>query len=172
MKKYKYILGIDPSGSYNEGKGTTGWCILDNNNKVLETNTLIAGYFKSANAYWQAHINLIDAMRTKYGPSLALSVEDYLLYESRAQAQVNSHMETVQLIGIIKHHCYVNNLPLYMRPAVAVKKRWSDAILAHKGILLKSGRRYVLPETYLPTCEHQRDAIRHAVHCNMFEIEE
>ena len=26
--KRRYVLGIDPSGAFNEGKGTTGLCLL------------------------------------------------------------------------------------------------------------------------------------------------
>ena len=26
---YKYIFAIDPSGSFREGKGTTGWVLMD-----------------------------------------------------------------------------------------------------------------------------------------------
>ena len=42
-KKYKYTLGIDPSGAYKEGKGTTGWCLLNNkNNKLTAVGTIKA----------------------------------------------------------------------------------------------------------------------------------
>ena len=28
------ILALDPSGNFKEGKGTTGWCLLDENCKI------------------------------------------------------------------------------------------------------------------------------------------
>ena len=37
MKKYNYVLALDPSGNFHEGKGTTGYCLLDaNENKIIE----------------------------------------------------------------------------------------------------------------------------------------
>ncbi len=29
LPTYKYVLALDPSGNYNEGKGTTGMCLFD-----------------------------------------------------------------------------------------------------------------------------------------------
>ena len=133
-KKYRYTMGIDPSGAYIEGKGTTGWCILDNRtNKLLRVGTISAKNYDNAIEFWHAHIETIAKMRRHY-KSLAISIEDYILYKSSAMAQVNSQLETVQLIGIIKHYCYYNGLEIFIRPAVAVKKRWSDDILLFKGI--------------------------------------
>ena len=171
-KKYRYTMGIDPSGAYNEGKGTTGWCILDNRtNKLLRVGTISAKNYDSAVEFWHAHIEAIAKMRKHY-KSLAISIEDYILYKSSAMAQVNSQLETVQLIGIIKHYCYYNDLEIFIRPAVAVKKRWSDDILLFKGIIEKIGARYIVPDSKQTICEHERDSIRHAVHFNIFENEE
>lgn len=171
MKKYKYTLGIDPSGAFKEGKGTTGWCLLDNsNNEVLCVDTIAAKNFDSYHEYWDAHLKLLYKMITVYGEDIAISIEDYILYKSHAMAQVNSQLETVQLIGIIKHFCYINSAKYYMRPAVAVKARWSDDILVHKNIITKLNKHYIVPGN--PTkvlCDHERDAIRHAVHFNTFE---
>ena len=172
QKKYRYTMGIDPSGAYNEGKGTTGWCILDNRtNKLLRVGTISAKNYDSAVEFWHAHIEAIAKMRKHY-KSLAISIEDYILYKSSAMAQVNSQLETVQLIGIIKHYCYYNDLEIFIRPAVAVKKRWSDDILLFKGIIEKIGARYIVPDSKQIICEHERDSIRHAVHFNIFENEE
>lgn len=171
-KKYRYTMGIDPSGAYKEGKGTTGWCILDNRtNKLLRVGTISAKNYTSAEEFWHAHIEAIAKMRRHY-KSLAISLEDYILYKSSAMAQVNSQLETVQLIGIIKHYCYYNDLEIFIRPAVAVKKRWSDDILLFKGIIEKIGARYIVPDSKQTICEHERDSIRHAVHFNIFENEE
>jgi len=171
-KKYRYTMGIDPSGAYKEGKGTTGWCILDNRtNKLLRVGTISAKNYSSDIEFWHAHIEAIAKMRRHY-KSLAISLEDYILYKSSAMAQVNSQFETVQLIGIIKHYCYYNDLEIFIRPAVAVKKRWSDDILLFKGIIEKIGARYIVPDSKQTICEHERDSIRHAVHFNIFENEE
>lgn len=170
-KMYRYVLGIDPSGAFYEGKGTTGWCILDSyTNKVLKTGTINAKKFNSANEYWEAHTNLLKTMLKKYGFKLAVSIEDYILYKNHAMAQVNSKLETVQLIGILKQHCYTFVMPYFLRPAVAVKIRWSDDNLVYECIIIKVGNHYIVESD--PThvlCDHERDAIRHAVHFSVFE---
>lgn len=172
MGKFKYTLGIDPSGAFKEGKGTTGWCILDNNtNKVLQAGTIAAKEYASDMLYWQEHLNHIAKMKKQY-KNLAISIEDYVLYKAQAMAQVNSQLETVQLLGIIKLYCYKNNIKVFIRPAVAVKKRWSDDILVYKNIITKVGTRYMLAGKKQTVCEHERDAIRHAMHFNTFENKE
>lgn len=171
-KKYRYTMGIDPSGAFKEGKGTTGWCVLDNRtNSILRIGTISAKDYNTEVEYWDAHIDKIKWVRRHY-KSLAISIEDYILYKSSAMAQVNSQLETVQLLGIIKHFCYFNNLKVFIRPAVAVKTRWSDNILIRKNIIRKVGTRYMLPDSKQIICDHERDSIRHAIHFNTFENEE
>jgi len=171
-KQYRYTLGIDPSGAYKEGKGTTGWCLLDNKtNKLIAVGTIKASEYASAYTYWQRHLALLEKFVKKY-KGTAVSIEDYILYRASALAQVNSQMETVQLLGIIKYFCYNKNIPVFIRPAVAVKKRWADDILVYKGIILKVGSRYMTPNKHQIICEHERDAIRHAMHFNTFENKE
>ena len=165
-------MGIDPSGAFKEGKGTTGWCVLDNRtNSILRVGTISAKDYDTEVEYWDAHIDKIKWVHRHY-KNLAISIEDYILYKSSAMSQVNSQLETVQLLGIIKHFCYFNNLKIFIRPAVAVKTRWSDNILIHKNIIRKVGARYMLPDSKQTICEHERDSIRHAVHFNTFENEE
>lgn len=171
-RKYRYTMGIDPSGAFREGKGTTGWCVIDNrSNKLLRVGTLCAKDFDTDIAYWQAHLDQIDWVKKHY-KNLAISVEDYILYKNYALSQVNSQLETVQLLGIIKLHCYNKSLEIFIRPAVAVKKRWSDEILLYKGIIEKVKTHYTVPDTNQIICEHERDAIRHAIHFNTFENKE
>ena len=105
-KMYKYTMGIDPSGAFKEGSGTTGWCVLDNaTNKLLEVGTIAAKDYKCYHDYWEAHTNLIKQLTKRYN-NMAVSIEDYILYKSHAMDQVNSQLETVQLLGITKQFCW------------------------------------------------------------------
>lgn len=166
------MLGIDPSGNFNEGKGTTGWCILDTHtDKFLEVGAIQAAKCNCQQGYWFAHINMIEAMIKKYREAgIVVSMEDYVLYSHQAKAQINSAMETSQLIGVIKMLCYYKGIPLYMRTASQVKKRWTDHILCLKGYLRKSGSSFFADCKGKVTCDHERDAMRHAVHCATFEL--
>ena len=100
----RYVLAMDPSGAYKEGLGTTGWCLLDNETgKVVKFGYIYAGNFSCQFQYWDAHIKLIDGL-AGYHPDVV--IEDYLLYGERAEAQINSRLETPQLLGIIKYETY------------------------------------------------------------------
>ena len=163
MDKVEWIIAYDPSGNFSEGKGETGVCIFNcAQNAVQETYTISAKDFECAEEYWYHHIALIHEFIEAH-PNTVVSMEDYQLYAGKAAAQVHSKFETVQLIGIIKMYCFLRSIKLYMRPAVAVKKRWTDTILEHHGYLSKQLSSH-------PLVSHEVDAIRHAVHTYTFEI--
>lgn len=160
--KYKYIIALDPSGSFWEGKGTTGISIFSAiEKKFLKRTFISAKDFNTAEEYWEAHIKFLEENINK---DTCIVIEDYLLYADKATQQINSRMETPKLIGILQHWCHMNNVPYYMQTASLVKKRWTDEILYHKGYLEKKGKRYTV-------CEHTRDSMRHAVHFATFKNE-
>lgn len=168
--KYKFIIGIDPSGAFYEGKGTTGYSVFHApDNRFIELGTIQASGQVCAEAYWDKHLKLLERLifsergKRKNKPNKTIVViEDYFLYAEKATSQINSRMETSKLIGILQHWCYKNNIPYYMEPAGVVKKRWADEILHHKGYLKKKGQRYEV-------CEHTRDSMRHAIHFATFK---
>lgn len=156
----RYILALDPSGSFNEGLGTTGWCLLDQHtNKISKFGFIYAGNYTSQFQYWDAHIQLIDSL-AGYHPDVV--IEDYLLYGNRADSQINSRLETPQLIGILKYECYKRGLSFALQTAMQVKTRWSDELLVKKQYIQKKGNRFYMNDTGLS--DHVRDSIRHAVH--------
>ena len=60
--KSRYILAFDPSGNFKEGKGITGWCLLDTETKkVAKFGYISAAMYPHQQAYWDAHITLIDS---------------------------------------------------------------------------------------------------------------
>ena len=167
MKPYKYILALDPSGNFHEGKGTTGWCLFNSSeNRILTTDIIEAKSYESMQEYWNAHLKLIKEFKYHYP---IVVVEDYLLYGSKAQNQVNSKMETPKLIGVLQHYLWEHLIPHAMQPASEVKTRWADTILAHKGYFDKKGQRYIMPKTQQPINKHVKDSIRHAVHYHTFK---
>ena len=42
MTKFKYILALDPSGNFSEGKGITGWCLMNDKGELIETGVIKA----------------------------------------------------------------------------------------------------------------------------------
>lgn len=168
---YRYIIGYDPSGSFNEGKGTTGWCVYDTiTSTFIGVGSIRASKCETVDEYWEKHLTLLDQVYETYKHDICLSIEDYILYAGTAESQINSTMETCQLLGVIKHHCWKVGMKYYIRPAVRVKARWNDTILIKKLLLTKVGKSYFIacrPDKVV--CEHERDSMRHALHCAYFE---
>lgn len=171
-----FILSLDPSGSFHEGKGTTGvlGMLLDESGIVtMQASDICAKNFKTQTAYWNAHLELIGKVHTKYR-NITLVVEDYLLYADKAAAQTSSRMETSQLLGAIKLYAATHNIKLVMQTAVMVKKRWSNEILEHNGYITKGAKGYYINTrgTYCKVHRHMLDALRHAIHYYTFNVKE
>ncbi len=160
MNKSRYVLAFDPSGNYKEGLGTTGWCLFDlSNNKIAKFGAIKASDYSCQFHYWDAHIKLIDDL-AGFKPDIV--VEDYLLYNNRADAQTNSRLETPQLLGIIKYEVWKRGLFIYTQTALQVKTRWNDYILENKGYInRKNGSTYI---GTVRISDHIKDSIRHALH--------
>lgn len=163
----KHILAMDPSGAYDEGKGTTGWCLMNAERQIIAIESIKAKQFKSPSAYWAEHTALIDRI-TEFYDDVAVVIEDYLLYAQEAEAQINSRFETVQLIGIIKHHCYSRKIPVFTQTAAEVKRRWANDILLHKRVICKVGQHMVASDTGNAVDRHALDSVRHAMHFATF----
>jgi hypothetical protein len=167
---YRYILGVDPSGNFFEGKGTTGWSVLDTEKDTfISIGAISAKDFKTQEDYWGQHLLLIHNLEKTYKDKLCVSIEDYLLYASTSHSQINSKMETPQLLGVIKYYCYSNGVPLRIRPANAVKRRWNNHILEHRGYIHNEHGGYRPHCVNRNLCDHELDSMRHAVHCAEFE---
>lgn len=154
------ILALDPSGSYTEGKGTTGYSVWVYNNleyKLIQFGQLAATDYDTKLQYWQAHIELIKQIEPD-----KIVMEDYLLYAHKAAQQIGSKMETPKLIGIIEQECFKLNIGIVMQKAADVKQRWNDDILIWKGILTKKGTRYYANDINIS--RHIKDSIRHGIH--------
>lgn len=171
--QYKFILALDPSGSYFEGKGTTGWCVYNADiNCISLAGFIEARRFNTRLGYWDSHLALLQKYHERYKDNLHIVIEDYRLYASRADSQINSCMETCKLIGILQYYCEANNISYNMQLAAAVKTRWTDEILLHKGLIVHKNKKYTLPDRKTIVNKHACDAIRHAVHYATFKNKE
>ena len=169
----RLILGIDPSGNFAEGKGTTGFALYDPEaDKVLCTDAVGSEEDECAEAYWRRVILYIETIYLRFKGELILSMESYILYDHKGTQQTWSSMETPQLIGAIRYFAFDHQIILYMRPAVQVKKRWSNEILEHKQYIEKRSNSHTLPGCNHKLATHELDAIRHALHCAKFEVNE
>lgn len=154
------ILAIDPSGNYDEGKGTTGFVLMevheDFKYDVIDVGAIRAGSFNNKLDYWSAHIKLL-----KPGYADHVVIEDYRLYNHpgmSAATQSGSLMETPRLLGLLEHTCYLARVPYTMQMA-SQQKPWSDSILTELGLLERVGKRYYLKDK--PVNDHIRSAFKH-----------
>lgn len=172
MSYIRYVIGIDPSGAFHEGKGTTGFAVYDRQeDKIVHISTLCASDYPTLEEYFVAHYVKIFRLRLEY-QNAAVSIEDFLVYSTHATTFTNSHMETCQLLGYLKTTLYVERIRCHLRPAAMVKKRWANNILAHKGYVKQVGTSCFHDCVDGALATHMLDAIRHAVHCGKFELED
>ena len=168
----KYIIGIDPSGAFNEGKGTTGLAVLNaTTNEIAYTGWIAAVNFPTLEAYFDAHIEWLADCVQRY-QDVVVSIEDYILYADHATAHTNTHLETSQLLGLIKWWCYKNNVVYTIRPAAAVKSRFTNNILKREGYVVerRGGKLFTKVRMSNNLSNHELDAIRHAAYCYKFEL--
>lgn len=160
------VLAIDPSGSYYEGKGTTGWALFEGTTRVLlDYGSIRASDYLTVNEYYQAVSRLIK-------PGMKVVIEEFLLYASKAKQQINSKMETSKLIGYLQMYCFSHNISYTMQLAGEVVRRWADSILVHKNVIKQANGKlrnmyYALGRL---TNDHERDAMRHAMHYITFKL--
>ena len=160
------VLAIDPSGSYYEGKGTTGWALFDSEKKqLLDYGHVRASKYNTVTEYYAEISKLIK-------PGMKVIIEEYLLYANKAKQQINSKMETSKLIGYLQMYCFSKGVSYTMQLAGEVVKRWADHILVHKGIIKQNmnTEKSVYYALGRVTNEHERDAMRHAIHYITFKF--
>lgn len=163
--KYEYILAFDPSGNFTEGKGTTGWVLMNASEKLLDRGEINAKDYHCPEEYWNAHIDLIRKYHKRYGTQLIIVIEEYVLYRDRSLSQTNSKMETVRLLGVLQNFCWRIKQDYSMQLASSVKQRWSDELLLREQIFYKHRGQMIHTDSNIPiNVSHTRDAFRHAIH--------
>lgn len=163
-----YVLVFDPSGNFYEGKGTTGY-VKGVDGFVYSAGQVYSAEYSTQLDYWKAVIDVIENVKNgmEENDTLKIVCEDYRLYASASEAQINSNLETPQLIGAIKWYCYNNNLPLHLQMAAEVKNRWSNDVLLKSHIIKKVGTRYMIGKVVMQ--HHSMDALRHYLHYTTFK---
>lgn len=149
------ILVFDPSGNYDEGKGTSGWALFVDG-KLNDFGDIAAYAHSSVEFYWALHRDLI------YSKAVDVVVcESFKLNPAKAGAQSWSYLETPQLIGFLRMVCWEHGRP-FITQDPSTKARFADEVLEGIGIIEKRGKKHYCMgrETNL----HKRDAIRHGIY--------
>lgn len=153
------VLSFDPSGNYDEGKGTTGYCIsVDGMGHTL--HNISAEDFNSREAYWLRHETVITVLK----PDVVV-IESYRLFGHKAKEQSGSSLETAMLIGYLQMVCYKLSIPVFLQDP-STKSRHSDDVLVKSNVIEKRGRYYYFKGE--KTNLHQRDSLRHDLYFNKY----
>ena len=154
------VLSFDPSGNKGaEGEGTTGWALF-NDGKLEDFGDIKASDYDSQEEYWKFHRDLI----MEQWPDVCV-IESYRLFESKAQSQSWSTLDTPQLIGYMRMVCFDFKIPVVFQDP-AQKAGVKDDRLVKLGYLEKANNRYYA--LGIMTNLHQRDAIRHGIYYHRY----
>ena len=163
------VLAIDPSGSFKHGSGTTGWCIVEKENKkIIELGNIKAKDYKTREDYFNAHKRLFD-----YEFDI-LVIENFILYQSTASSLFNQELETSELIGLICGVAQEHHKKIVRQKAAVVKPilKKNSILLSlinqkTKQIELRTSAKdrvqwYLIKEKPIRLSNHIMDSIRHA----------
>lgn len=156
----KYIF-IDPSGSFNEGKGHTGIASITNDDwNTLETISLSAKDYTSRHLYWDAILKIILSKHK--------TTDDVVIIESfmiRTQGFLMGKMpETIQLIGMLSWELEKHNIPYALQTPTQAKSRFKDDDLPRyiPDFEKRLNGRYYLNGKQVN--DHVRDALKHLLY--------
>ena len=155
----RYIF-VDPSGSYNEGKGHTGIASCNADFSDLKTVSIAAKDYTSRHMYWDAILGaVLDEHKTS---------EDFVIVESfmiRTQGFLLGKMpETIQLIGMLSWEFENYGLKYCTQTPTQAKSRFKDDDLPRyiPGFEKRPNGRYYLNGKQVN--DHIRDALKHLLY--------
>ena len=166
------VIGVDPSGEFEKGKGTTGLAAVELKNgkaSLLSHAFVSATDYATRFDYWKQVAATVSQLCDIY-ETRDIVIEDYVLYASAAKAQINSGMETSKMIGylLVELAC-VKDHKVFLNMAANVMNRWTNKILEHEGIIEMHGNRaYDKVNNHINP--HAIDAVRHATHGVFFLV--
>lgn len=170
LLKKQIVVAVDPSGNFEEGKGTTGLAVFVDG-VLVETDVVKAVDFESAEAYWIGNENRIIKcilnhvsgwlLMDAYANDVTIVCESYKLQRNKAVQQSGSWLETPQLIGFLRARFYGHKTSLIFQDPT-IKTRFNDSVLENMGVVEKKGRSYFRNGD--PITMHERDAIRHGMY--------
>lgn len=156
------ILAIDPSGSFEEGKGITG-IVIEKDNKITPKQFRAAD-FSSRQEYWEAMIDYIIKSNVHFVVIESFKIRDVKFLRG-------SSPETLQFIGVLTHSLSQQNIPYYIQDPGSVKYRFKNEILVDKIDTLEYDEEtnyYRLDDKIINA--HIRDALRHLLYFKRYNL--
>ena len=164
----KYIF-IDPSGSFNEGKGHTGIVsIKDNDWTTLKYKSLAAKDYSTRHEYWHAIMLTVHELTFFEDPEPRTNLDTKVIIESfmiRTQGFLMGKMpETIQLIGALEYKLEDHGIDYFLQTPTQAKSRFKDIDLPRHipGFEKRVNGRYYLNSKQVN--DHIRDALKHLLY--------
>jgi hypothetical protein len=155
----RYVF-VDPSGSFNEGKGKTGIAVMhDDDWNNISVKDFKASDYSTRYEYWKAIIDYITLGRSVYKYETKVIIESFTI---RANGFLIGKMpETILLIGAICFELDKWRIPYTFQTPSQAKTRFKDEVLVNHipDLERKSNGRYYLKGNMVN--DHIRDALRH-----------
>lgn len=155
----RYVV-VDPSGSFNEGKGHTGIAVMhDDNWEAVGVREFKASDYETRYEYWKAIIDYIVTAKEVSEIETKVILESFTV---RANGFLIGKMpETFLLIGAICYELDKLEIPYTFQSPSSAKTRFKDELLDRyiPGFEHRSNGRYYLHDEQIN--DHMRDALKH-----------
>lgn len=154
----RYIF-VDPSGSFNEGKGHTGVAVTDGSLVDITVKSFAAKDYTERHSYWKA---IIDYITSKFSLDDRVIIESFMI---RTQGFLLGKMpETIQFIGALEWELEQYNIDYYLQTPTQAKSRFKDDDLPRyiPGFEKRPNGRYYLNGKQVN--DHIRDALKHLLY--------
>ena len=155
-------IAVDPSGSFNEGKGHTGISIVDDWNwNTLVTLSYSAKSYAHRHLYWKT---IIDAV-TRTGKDVIVIIESFVVRSNGFL--VGKMPETSLMIGALIWELEEVGIPYVFQSPSQAKTRFKDEYLGkyipNYTKETKSGKDYYYLNGRI-TNDHERDSLKHLLY--------
>lgn len=155
-------IAVDPSGSFNEGKGHTGISIVEDWNwDTLRTVSYNAKSYTNRHTYWKT---IIDAATTKC-KDVVVIIESFVVRSNGFL--VGKMPETSLLIGALVWELERLGIPYVFQSPSQAKVRFKDDLLPRYipqiEMKIKSDKAYYYLNGVI-TNDHERDSLKHLLY--------
>ena len=154
----KYIV-IDPSGSFNEGKGHTGIVtLIDNDWSTLNVCCIYANKYSTRVEYWTTMIKYV-LTQIPSDKNVRIVIESFLI---RSNGFTLGKMpETILFIGALIYALEVRSISYVLQTPAQAKARFKDELLPKyiPNLIRKPNGWYTLNGQVIN--DHMRDALKH-----------
>jgi len=162
----KYVF-VDPSGSFNEGKGHTGIAVIEDNDwNTLKYKSIAAKEFSTRHDYWYAIMETIEDYIYDVS-DIQVIIESFMI---RTQGFLMGKMpETIQFIGALEFTLEEWGVRYSLQTPTQAKSRFKDDDLPKyiPGFEKRTNGRFYLNGKQVN--DHIRDALKHLLYFTKYK---